>query len=228
MADRAQDIASPQSSPARTQGLLEEYRALRAEIVAHMQMQRQSQSTFVLLAAGLLGYAFTNMNPFVCLLAWAITLYYWRSYRTENHSIVRLSRYIVQFLEEPGGVPGLAWEKRIGRADEVAQEQGWPYRTACRRVLHQLLSPHALLSLASVLGTIVLGMKQFLLRTPDYVMAVACLLVVIAHSGIAVILSPRLSTFVPLRDWWTAVFRKVAAMETCDATPEGKGHFPPS
>jgi hypothetical protein len=130
---------------ASLQGKYEEYRRLNQEVSFHRENAERNRNYCITLFAALSGFAIKESIPALFVIAWGIVFYYWRTYNITYQNTVKISRYISAYLE--GEDTGLHWETRV-------EEKGQP--TARSRVVSaSCTSPHAIMSLACLVGLIV-------------------------------------------------------------------------
>jgi hypothetical protein len=108
---------------------LEEYRALRAEMLDIMKDRIWGQATYAVIVAGILAFAFSSSSAhkvpgFVFLIALALPFLGHTIWR--EHARIRMGNYLRAVVEP--GLRGLGWERflAIWRSEYGAKEgQGW-------------------------------------------------------------------------------------------------------
>lgn len=95
---------------------LEEYKALRAEILTHIASQGTRLNIAWAGVAALLGVGAVSKIPELGCLALALVASAWRDHLSHRDGIHRLGTYIATVLEP--ALPGLGWEKAIAPSVE--------------------------------------------------------------------------------------------------------------
>ena len=119
----------PSREPASQEVRLEEYRALRAEMLDIMKDRVWGQATYAVIVAGILAFAFSSSSAhkvpgLVFLIALAIPFLGHTIWR--EHARIRMGNYL-RVVVEPG-LRGLGWERflAIWRSKYGAKEgEGW-------------------------------------------------------------------------------------------------------
>ena len=92
---------------------LEEYKALRAEVIALFARQETRLTVAWAGVAGLLGIAAISRLPELGCLALALVASAWRDHQELGDGVLRLGAYIEVVLEPT--IPGLRWQTVFGR-----------------------------------------------------------------------------------------------------------------
>jgi len=204
MSDRDKSMAS-------TEGLLDEYKVLREEMMWHFEHAQKTLTHFLVLVSALIGYGITQDAPLLFVIAWLINLEYWRQYIAHRGYVAKISRYIVTFIEPHAA--GINWEGRVQEAYSSATDRGVQTGQGVQvRYLRTLLGPHSVLALACLVLTVYLGIRpSFGLTCRSTTLMLTA--TVLFH---LLIVSRRLTPSWPdLRRTWDAIWREVASRQQC-------------
>jgi hypothetical protein len=140
--------------------MLEEYRALRAELIGLMSRRATIQNIGTALFAGLQLAALHGGYPEISLVGTLLILSFWRDDQRWIEAVAKIGSYIREILEPC--LPGLKWQTHLMKVDEVHRDKPSP----AQRV-GLLLSRYpmtALLGLLIGVGTILIHRHP--IRTP--------------------------------------------------------------
>ena len=197
-------------------GYLEEYRALRAEMLAHMQMQRNTLISFMLIVSGLLGYAIPNNEPLLSLLAWLLTWQFWSLYSKEDLSIYKIGRYIAVYLSDK--VEGLEWENKVAEVDPMITKAiyGYERRNWWRKQLRELGTLHFAISMTCLVITVLLVFRKYFNGTPPTLVFLLCL--VLALTELLLVVRKGYLFGRDYREITARIFREVKESSTSQST----------
>lgn len=146
--------------------LLEEYKALRAELLIQIDNSYKIQTIWFLITSSLLTFAITEKQPLICVLAWIFNLYFWKRYLSIASAIPKIGAYIAVFIEPK--TDALLWENSVSEIDKSANESYYmqpmrPYKYS------KLLFPGILIAIISVIiGLSLAYVVQFNQFSIDY------------------------------------------------------------
>jgi hypothetical protein len=126
-------------------GLLEEYRTLRTEILQHSDIVEKNIVACVTVTGVALTFGLKESKPSILLLACVLPIYFWLQHRSHRVSVAKLAAYISVFLE--GEHSGLHWETRLRDKRLRMPLSRTPY------VLRSFLYPYPVLIATSIILT---------------------------------------------------------------------------
>src|SRR5438067_5417646 len=104
------DVAA-MNDATQLEGIKEEYRTLRAEILMHSDVVEKNIIACITTTGVALTFGLKESKPSILLLSCVIPLYFWLQHRTHRVGIAKLAAYISVFLESEE--TGLLWETRL-------------------------------------------------------------------------------------------------------------------
>lgn len=110
------DIMTVDSERAQAE-MLEEYKALRAEILMHIDRQSREYSILVPAIGVILTFAYTQNQPIFCFLGLFFTISSWWQHQAIFYEITKIGAYIEVFIEPETN--GLRWESVSVRSEEM-------------------------------------------------------------------------------------------------------------
>lgn len=194
-------IRSPMAETANTSNLaLEEYKALRAEMIRHMDSLDRNVISTITATGVAIAYG-VKESPFVLLLAIIIPIYFWIQHVNNRRKLAKLSSYLSVFLEGKGG---LMWHRRN-------QIQMRIKVSPLRYYLRSLLLPYPLLIIVSTFVLVWYLRRAYISDWPLWLLISATAIVVVAVVFVAH-KSDRL--FSDMLAEWESKFKEIAEQES--------------
>jgi hypothetical protein len=179
---------------------VEEYRALRSEMIRHMESLDRNviatiTATVVAIAYGL------RESPFVLILASIMPIYFWIQHVNNRRKLAKISSYIAVFLE---GKNQLMWHRR-----NHTQMSG-PKTSPIRFYSRAFLLPYPVLIIVSVLVSLWSLRHTYPQRWPLWFLALISAIVTLM---VGLIAHRADRSFSDLLDGWNARFDAIKKLE---------------
>ncbi len=183
--------------------ILEEYKALRAEILLQIDHHRGEYLIIIPAIATILTLAITYKQPWFCLLAFFLNLYSWRHYRAVAFTVIKLGAYIAVFIEPE--TDGLRYERVTSKVDKLADPKSSMLQSD--KFLDIITTPYAIISLASIMSLLYLiNILSFLDWDFLHILLLA-VIILIVHS--AIIFQIFKKGTLKEREYWQNFFKRI-------------------
>ncbi len=176
---------------------------MRAEILMQIDHHRREYLILFPIIGTILTLAITSEQPWFCLLAFFLNLYSWRHYRAIAFTVMKLGAYISIFIEPE--TKGLRYESIISKVDAIAARKSSLLHG--NNLFNIIITPHAVISLASILLGLYLICKLNFIRGYFPHLLILATIISIIHS--AVIYKIFKNGTIEERQYWQRLFRLV-------------------
>lgn len=176
---------------------LEEYKALRAELLTHMTSQATRLNIAWAGVAALLGVAAVSRIPELGCLALALVASAWRDHLSHSECVHRLGAYIATVLEP--ALPGLGWESAIATSVEYTSR----VRPLSKRLWMAFMSAYGIFAVICIVATTLL----FVLYMPPIGLRWLAAAGLLLFAVILLLISLRQAVAIPeKRQYWRGQF----------------------
>lgn len=167
---------------------LEEYKALRAEILALHSRRVQRLAVAWAGISALIGAGAVSSTPELGWLALTLAASAWVDDLHNSDSMMRVATYIEVYLES--SLPGLNWETVRARSDELRSRNALSFR----RIGHGLLSNYAVFVSVCLLATVLMYFIHPSESTPRLILSIVLAgfsVIAIVRAAVEITRSPR-------------------------------------